>query len=107
MRDIVLLHGCLALVIVIMIILWFFFILSLSYFFFLIFFLKVSETGHFFHIDFAHILGAKLKFVGFERETAPFIFTKEFLRVMGGNFLIILCCFNYFIFYFILKNHSR
>ena len=59
---------------------------------------QVSETGHFFHIDFAHILGAKLKFVGFERETAPFIFTREFLRVMGGFFFffsLFLCLFVY------------
>ena len=38
-----------------------------------------------FHIDFGHFLGHfKTKF-GYEREKAPFVFTKQYATVLGGK----------------------
>jgi len=36
-------------------------------------------------IDFAHILGDFMKFGAYRRERAPFVFTDEFVHVMGGT----------------------
>ena len=43
------------------------------------------QNGELFHIDFGHILGHfKYKF-GIKRERAPFVFTNEFLSILGGE----------------------
>lgn len=44
----------------------------------------ITREGHLFHIDFAHILGDFMKFGAYKREKAPFVFTDEFVHVMGG-----------------------
>jgi hypothetical protein len=45
----------------------------------------VRRTGQLFHIDFGHFLGNyKTKF-GIKRESAPFVFTPDFARVLGGK----------------------
>ena len=44
----------------------------------------LDKHGHLVHIDFGHFLGNfKTKF-GFKRETAPFVFTRQFAMVLGG-----------------------
>ena len=45
----------------------------------------ISETGHFFHIDFGHFLGNWQKWKGLKRDRAPFVFTPELAYVMGGK----------------------
>ncbi|KYQ89458.1 phosphatidylinositol 3-kinase [Tieghemostelium lacteum] len=63
--------------------------------------IMVSNSGHLFHIDFAHFLGNIMKFHGYKREKAPFVLTPEFAHVMGGeksqNFKWFsdLCCLSY------------
>ena len=47
--------------------------------------IMVSKRGHLFHIDFAYFLGNMMTFMKFKRERAPFVFTPEFLYVMGGQ----------------------
>eukprot|EP00010_Vexillifera_abyssalis_P002450 CAMPEP_0201562830 /NCGR_PEP_ID=MMETSP0173_2-20130828/79542_1 /ASSEMBLY_ACC=CAM_ASM_000268 /TAXON_ID=218659 /ORGANISM="Vexillifera sp., Strain DIVA3 564/2" /LENGTH=240 /DNA_ID=CAMNT_0047977435 /DNA_START=696 /DNA_END=1415 /DNA_ORIENTATION=- len=47
--------------------------------------IMVSEIGNLFHIDFAHVMGDYLKFGVFDRETAPFVLTPEFLYMIGGE----------------------
>lgn len=47
--------------------------------------IMVTKHGHLFHIDFAHFLGNVMKFGIYTRERAPFVFTPEFLFVMGGE----------------------
>eukprot|EP01130_Rhizamoeba_saxonica_P000257 TRINITY_DN10235_c0_g1_i1.p1 TRINITY_DN10235_c0_g1~~TRINITY_DN10235_c0_g1_i1.p1 ORF type:complete len:1064 (+),score=229.29 TRINITY_DN10235_c0_g1_i1:285-3476(+) len=47
--------------------------------------MMIDEHGHFFHIDFGHFLGHYKTFAGIQRETSPFILTKEFAYVMGGQ----------------------
>eukprot|EP01108_Squamamoeba_japonica_P003233 TRINITY_DN2652_c0_g1_i3.p1 TRINITY_DN2652_c0_g1~~TRINITY_DN2652_c0_g1_i3.p1 ORF type:complete len:304 (+),score=129.10 TRINITY_DN2652_c0_g1_i3:58-912(+) len=45
----------------------------------------VRRTGQLFHIDFGHFLGNYKKKFGIKRETAPFVFTPDFARVLGGK----------------------
>ncbi|KAA6402547.1 MAG: putative Phosphatidylinositol 3-kinase 1 [Streblomastix strix] len=45
----------------------------------------ITKYGHFFHIDFGHILGHFKKKFGVERETAPFIFTPAFAAVLDNK----------------------
>lgn len=40
-------------------------------------------SGNLFHIDFGHILGNTKRFLGVNRERAPFVLTPDFLYVMG------------------------
>eukprot|EP00698_Gefionella_okellyi_P004479 TRINITY_DN1411_c0_g1_i1.p1 TRINITY_DN1411_c0_g1~~TRINITY_DN1411_c0_g1_i1.p1 ORF type:complete len:1066 (+),score=200.57 TRINITY_DN1411_c0_g1_i1:65-3199(+) len=47
--------------------------------------IMLSKFGHLFHIDFGHFLGNFKKFLGFDRETAPFVLTPDFAYVMGGK----------------------
>jgi len=47
--------------------------------------ISITKNGELFHIDFGHFLGHfKYKF-GIKRERAPFVFTSEFLNVLGGD----------------------
>jgi len=43
------------------------------------------KNGELFHIDFGHFLGHFKKKYGIKRETAPFVFTKEFKNVLGNE----------------------
>lgn len=45
----------------------------------------VTESGHLFHIDFAHFLGNVMKFGAFNREKAPFVFEPAMAYVMGDE----------------------
>ena len=45
----------------------------------------VTRAGHLFHIDFGHFLGNYKSKFGIKREAAPFIFTKHFETVLGGQ----------------------
>lgn len=60
-------------------------------------------------IDFAHFLGNIMKWKGIKREKAPFVFTPEFLFVLGGEKsplfqqFVHLCCIAYNI---LRKHHS-
>eukprot|EP01113_Clastostelium_recurvatum_P032806 TRINITY_DN4264_c0_g1_i2.p1 TRINITY_DN4264_c0_g1~~TRINITY_DN4264_c0_g1_i2.p1 ORF type:complete len:1541 (+),score=313.05 TRINITY_DN4264_c0_g1_i2:38-4660(+) len=47
--------------------------------------IMITSSGHLFHIDFAHFLGNIMKFAGYKREKAPFVFTPEFAHVLGGE----------------------
>ena len=47
--------------------------------------LMVTTSGKFLHIDFGHFLGNFKTKLGFKRETAPFVFTKQMRAVFGGK----------------------
>lgn len=47
--------------------------------------IMIKKNGELFHIDFGHFLGHFKYKYGIKRERAPFIFTKEFKKVLGGK----------------------
>eukprot|EP01034_Spumella_vulgaris_P029242 gene29242-36259_t len=67
--------------------------------------LMITKSGHFFHIDFGHILGNFKWKMGVKRERAPFVFTPAMKAVMRQDqyeAFIDLCCDVYNI----LREHS-
>lgn len=57
--------------------------------------LMITKSGHFFHIDFGHILGNFKYKMGVKRERAPFVFTPAMKAVMREDQyeeFINLCC---------------
>ena len=47
--------------------------------------IMLKKNGELFHIDFGHFLGHFKKKLGIKRERAPFVFTKQFQNVLGGD----------------------
>eukprot|EP01118_Nematostelium_gracile_P017566 TRINITY_DN7550_c0_g1_i4.p1 TRINITY_DN7550_c0_g1~~TRINITY_DN7550_c0_g1_i4.p1 ORF type:complete len:699 (-),score=182.45 TRINITY_DN7550_c0_g1_i4:111-2207(-) len=47
--------------------------------------IMMTKNGNLFHIDFGHFLGNYKTKYGFKRERAPFVFTPQYLSVMGGK----------------------
>eukprot|EP01121_Diplochlamys_sp_Union-15-3_P001275 TRINITY_DN11120_c0_g1_i1.p1 TRINITY_DN11120_c0_g1~~TRINITY_DN11120_c0_g1_i1.p1 ORF type:complete len:245 (+),score=33.21 TRINITY_DN11120_c0_g1_i1:744-1478(+) len=47
--------------------------------------IMITEEGHLFHIDFGHFLGNIVRFGFYDRESAPFVLTPEYVYVMGGE----------------------
>ena len=47
--------------------------------------IMVKRNGEVFHIDFGHFLGHFKYKMGIKRERAPFVFTKQFQSVLGGE----------------------
>uniref|UniRef100_A0A3P8XZM4 Phosphatidylinositol 4,5-bisphosphate 3-kinase catalytic subunit gamma isoform n=2 Tax=Esox lucius TaxID=8010 RepID=A0A3P8XZM4_ESOLU len=45
--------------------------------------IMITDQGNLFHIDFGHILGNTKRFLGVNKERAPFVLTPDFLYVMG------------------------
>lgn len=68
--------------------------------------LMMTRSGHFFHIDFGHIVGNFKSKMGVKRERAPFVFTPAMKAVMSGDHqyeaFVDLCCDVYNI----LREHS-
>lgn len=68
--------------------------------------LMLTKSGHFFHIDFGHILGNFKSKMGVKRERAPFVFTHAMKEVMETEeryeSFVDLCCD----IYNILREHS-
>lgn len=58
--------------------------------------LMMTQSGHFFHIDFGHILGNFKSKMGVKRERAPFVFTHAMRAVMKSDeqyeAFVDLCC---------------
>jgi hypothetical protein len=44
----------------------------------------ITNRGDLFHIDFGHFLGNFKKYMGVQKETAPFVFTSAYAKVLGG-----------------------
>ncbi|EGG24544.1 phosphatidylinositol-4,5-diphosphate 3-kinase [Cavenderia fasciculata] len=63
--------------------------------------IMMTRAGHLFHIDFGHFLGNYKKKYGFKRERAPFIFTHQYMAIVGGKdsenfkFFVNTCCLAY------------
>lgn len=47
--------------------------------------IMLQRDGKMFHIDFGHFLGNYKTKYGYRRETAPFVFTPQFLQALGGK----------------------
>jgi len=47
--------------------------------------IMMTRSGHLFHIDFGHFLGNFKTKYGVKRERAPFIFTAQYLAIVGGK----------------------
>ena len=47
--------------------------------------IMIKNNGELFHIDFGHFLGHFKYKYGIKRERAPFVFTREFKKVLGGK----------------------
>ena len=47
--------------------------------------IMIKRNGELFHIDFGHFLGHFKYKMGIKRERAPFVFTKQFVMVLGGD----------------------
>ena len=45
----------------------------------------IKKNGELFHIDFGHFLGHFKYKMGIKRERAPFVFTRQFQNVLGGD----------------------
>ena len=47
--------------------------------------IMIKKNGELFHIDFGHFLGHFKYKMGIKRERAPFVFTRQFQTVLGGD----------------------
>ena len=47
--------------------------------------IMIKKNGELFHIDFGHFLGHFKYKMGIKRERAPFVFTRQFQNVLGGD----------------------